>query len=175
MEPSLLERCFGSWFEQNPRSVRAHKDDDLLHGTLFLRDLILDHQHPPTMNHPVDHHAGDGPEAFVLAGKDIQRKPLTIGAASTEDRAFRDFFGTSAIVASTLWRFLAENDKIPAESDIKHLLWVLYFLRAYPKQGHTCSMVGGSAGAVDPKTLRKYIWPLIYAISDLEPDVVSVL
>jgi hypothetical protein len=124
------------------------------------------------MNHPVDNH--DGPEAFVLAGKDIQRKPLTIGALSTEDRAFRNFFDTTAIVASTLWRLLYANDKIPAESGIKHLLWVLYFLRAYLKQGHTCSMVGGSVGAVDPKTLRKYIWPLIYAISDLEPDVVSV-
>ncbi len=150
--------------------MKAHQDDDL-HGTLFPRALILDHQDPPSMNHPVDH---DGPEAFVLAGKDIQRKPLTIGAASTEDRAFRDFFGTTAIVASTLWRFLAANDKIPAKSGIKHLLWMLYFPRAYPKQGHTCSMVGGSAGAVDLKTLRKYIWPLIYAISDMEPDVVSV-
>jgi len=124
------------------------------------------------MNHPVNH---DTPEAFVLAGKDIQRKPLTIGAPSTDNRAFRDFFGATAIVVSTLWRFMATNDKIPAESGIKHLLWALYFLRAYPKQGHMCSMVGGSAGAVDPKTLRKYIWPLIYRISDLEPDVVSVL
>jgi hypothetical protein len=115
------------------------------------------------MNHPVDH---DGPEVFFLAGKDIQRKPLMIGAASAEDCAFRGFFGTTAIFASTLLRFLAANDKIPAESGIKHLLWMLYFLHAYPKQGHTCSMVGGLAGAVDPKTLRQYIWPLIYAISD---------
>ena len=69
-------------------SVGAHKDDDLLHGTLFLRALILDHQNPPSMNHPVDH---DRPEAFVLAGKDIQRKPLTIGASSTEDRALCNF------------------------------------------------------------------------------------
>jgi hypothetical protein len=127
------------------------------------------------MNPPGNHCAGNGPEAFVLAGKDIQRKSPRIGAVATEDRAFREFFGTTSVIASTLWRLLAANDKIPAKSGIKHLLWMLHFLHAYPKQGATCSMVGGgSERAVDPKTLRKYIWPLIYAVSDMEPDVVSV-
>jgi hypothetical protein len=130
--------------------------------------------HPPTMNPLGNHCAGNRPEAFVLAGKDIQRKSPRIGAVSTEDRAFRKFFGTTAVVTSTLWRLLAANDKIPAESCIKHLLWMLHFLRAYLKQGATCSMVGGLEGAVDPKTLRKYSWPLIYTVSDMEPDVVSV-
>jgi hypothetical protein len=136
--------------------------------------LFLDHQPPPTMNPPGNHRAGDRPEAFVLAGKDIQRKSQRIGAVSTEDRAFRKFFGTTAVVTSTLWRLLAANDKIPAESGIKHLLWMLHFICAYLKQGATCSMVGGLEGAIDPKTLCKYIWPLIYAVSDMEPDEVSV-
>ena len=126
------------------------------------------------MNPPGNHRAGDRPEAFVLAGKDIQRKSQRIGAVSTEDRAFRKFFGTTAVVTSTLWRLLAANDKILAESGIKHLLWMLHFLRDYPKLGTTCSMAGGSKGAVDPKTLRRYIGQLIYAVSDMEPDVVSV-
>ena len=34
-----------------------------------------------------------------------------------------------------------------------------------------CSTAGGSKGAIDPKTFRKYIWPMIEAISDLEPYV----
>ncbi len=126
------------------------------------------------MSPPGNHHAGNEPEAFVLAGKDIQRKPPRIGAVATEDCAFRKFFGTTAVVTPTLWRLLAANDKIPAKSSVKHLLWMLHFLHAYPKQGTTFSMVGGLEGAVDPKTLRKYIWPLIYAVSDMEPDVVSV-
>jgi hypothetical protein len=126
------------------------------------------------MNPPGNHHADDGPEAFVLAGKNIQCKPPRIGAVSTEDRAFRKFFGTTAVSASALWRLLAANDKIPARSGVKHLLLMLHSLHAYPKQGATCFMVGGLEGAVDPKTLLKHIWPLIYAVSDLEPDVVSV-
>jgi len=28
-------------------------------------------------------------------------------------------------------------------------------MKVYPKQGPACSIVGGSSGAVDPKTLRK--------------------
>jgi hypothetical protein len=130
--------------------------------------------HPPTMNPPGNHRTGNRPEAFVLAGKDVQRKSPRIGAVSTEDRTFRKFFSTTAVVTSTLWRLLAANDKIPAESCIKHLLWMLHFLHAYPKQSAACSMVGGLEGAVDPKTLCKYSWPLIYAVSDMEPDVVSV-
>ncbi len=153
-----------SHHQHNIRSSPAH----------FSTTLFLDHQHPPTMNPPGDHHAGNGPEAFVLAGKDIQHKSPRIGAVATEDHAFREFFGTTAVITSTLWRLLTANNKISTKSGVKHLLWMLHFLRAYPKQGATCSMVGGSEGAVDPKTLHKYIWPLIYAVSDMEPDVVSV-
>jgi hypothetical protein len=36
-------------------------------------------------------------------------------------------------------------------------------------------VVGGSAGAIDPKTLQKFIWPLIEAMADLFSDVVSLL
>jgi hypothetical protein len=123
----------------------------------FSAALFLDHQHPPTMNPPGDYRAGSGPEVFVLAGKDIQRKSPRIRVVSTEDRAFYKFFCTTAVVASILWRLLATNNKIPAKSGVKHLLGMLHFLCAYPKQGATCSMVGGLEGAVDPKTLRKYI------------------
>jgi hypothetical protein len=153
-----------SHHQHNIRSSPAH----------FSAALVLDHQHPPTMNPPGNHRAGNGPEAFVLAGKDIQRKSPRIGAVATEDRVFRKFFGITAVIASTLWRLLAANDKIPAKPGIKHLLWMLHFLSTHPKQGAACSMVGGLERAVDPKTLRKYIWPLIYAVSDTEPDVVSV-
>ena len=45
-------------------------------------------------------------------------------------------------------------------------------LKAYPKQAAVCSTVGGSAGAIDPKTLRKYMWPFIRAVANFEPAVV---
>jgi hypothetical protein len=55
---------------------------------------------------------------------------------------------------------------------MKYLLWTLHFLKAYPKQAAVCSAVGGSAGAIDPNTLRKYVWPFIRAVADFEPAVV---
>jgi hypothetical protein len=30
------------------------------------------------------------------------------------------------------------------------------------------------SGAVDPKTWKKYVWPMIYALADLEAEVVSL-
>jgi hypothetical protein len=69
---------------------------------------------------------------------------------------------------------MADHDVIPPEGEIKHLLWTLHFFKAYPRQATVCSMVGGSTGAFDPKTLRKYMWPFICAVADLEPAVVSI-
>ncbi len=69
---------------------------------------------------------------------------------------------------------MADHDLIPPDGEIKHLLWTLHFLKAYPNQATVCSTVGGSTGAIDPTTFRKYMWPFIHAISDLEPVVVSM-
>jgi len=115
------------------------------------------------------------PEDFILIGKDIQNKSgQPIGLASTEERAFCEFFGTTAVVVANLWRIVSEQDIIPGET-IQHLLWALHFMRAYPKEGAACATVGGLGGAIDPKTLRKYIWPFIYTIADLSSVVVSLV
>ena len=114
------------------------------------------------------------PNDLILVGKEIQNKTgRKIGSKVTEDRAFREFFGTNPFVATALWNMLAVHDFIPAEGEIKHFLWTLNFMKVYPKQGVVCSIAGGSSGAVDPKTFRKYMWPFIHAIADLEPVVVS--
>jgi hypothetical protein len=112
---------------------------------------------------------------FLLGGKDIQNKAgRPIGSAGTEDRHFREFFGAGPFVVAKLWILMANHDIIPPEGKIKHLLWTLHFLKAYPRQATVCSTVGGSTGAIDPKTLRKYMWPFIRAIADLEPALVSI-
>jgi hypothetical protein len=90
----------------------------------------------------------------------------------TEDRHFREFFGTGPFVVSQLWNLLAHNNLIPPEGEMKHLLWMLHFLKAYLKQAAVCSTVGGSAGAIGPKTLQKYMWPFIRAVANFEPAVV---
>jgi hypothetical protein len=53
------------------------------------------------------------------------------------------------------------------------LLWTLFFLKTYPKQALGCSVVGASAGAVDPKTMKKWVWDFIDRIGELVDDVVS--
>ena len=111
---------------------------------------------------------------FLLEGKDIQNKAgRPIRSAGTEERHFREFFGTGPFVVSQLWNLLAQKDFIPPKGEIRHLLWTLHFLKAYPKQAAVCSTVGGSAGAIDPKTLRKYMWQaFICAVANLEPALV---
>jgi hypothetical protein len=63
-------------------------------------------------------------------------------------------FWDSPSVVSKLWIMMADQDVLPPEGEIKHLLWTLHFLKAYP-QSAVCSTVGGSTGAIDPKTFRK--------------------
>ena len=116
------------------------------------------------------------PEDFILWGKEIQNKSgRSIGSDAMEDRAFCEFFGMTATVVSKIWGMLSQRGTVPIEGTAKHLLWSLYFMRAYPKQSVTCAVVGGSAGAIDPKTLRKFIWPFIEAIAELTSEVVSLL
>ena len=68
---------------------------------------------------------------------------------------------------------MVDCDGLPLEGEINHLLWTLHFLKAYPKQAAVCLTVGGSTGAIDPKTFRKHMWPFIRAIPDLKTNVVS--
>ncbi len=93
---------------------------------------------------------------FLLGGKGIQNKAeRSIGSAGTEERHFHEFFGTGPSVVSILWIMMADQDVLPPEGEMKHLLWTLHFLKAYPRQSAVCSTVGGSTGAIDPKTFRK--------------------
>ncbi len=46
-------------------------------------------------------------------------------------------------------------------------------MKACPKQGPGCSVVGASAGAIDLKMFQKWVWAFIRAIADLEEAVVS--
>ena len=115
------------------------------------------------------------PEDFVMIGKEVQNKSgRQLGTPMSEERAFRDFFGTSPIVVMVLWKLPVDSGLMPEDGTITHILWTFFFFKVYPKQGPACSAAGGSNGAVDPKTWRKYIWPFIYAIADLESLVVSV-
>lgn len=91
----------------------------------------------------------------------------------SDDRRFREFFGAGVVVVMALWNLLVESELLPDDGQINHLLWTLFFFKVYPKQNVACSAAGGTRGAIDPKTFRKYIWPMVSAIADLEQVVVS--
>jgi hypothetical protein len=68
---------------------------------------------------------------------------------------------------------LLERDSLlPEGGRPKHLLWALHFMKVYPKQSPGCLAIGASAGAVDPKNHRKWVWAFIDAIANLVDTVV---
>lgn len=110
---------------------------------------------------------------FYRLGKELQnRTGSSVGAFTTEDRRFREHFGCGAAVALIIWNLMTQYNVLPPEAMIIHFLWALHFMKVYPKQDAGCSSAGGSSGAIDPKTWRKYFWPFIYAMSSLEQHVV---
>jgi hypothetical protein len=78
-------------------------------------------------------------------------------------------------VVKILWDLLVRESLHPKKSRPEHLLWVLFFLKVNPKQGPGCSVVGASAGAVNPKTHRKWVWAFLESIAELVDIVVSLL
>ena len=103
------------------------------------------------------------------------RASCRVGSDATEARRFREFFGTSVRVVGILWEFLVRDELRPRGGRPWHLLWALYFLKVYAKEGPGCAVVGGAHGGVDPKTYRKWVWAFIEAISELVDLVVSFL
>jgi hypothetical protein len=49
-----------------------------------------------------------------------------------EDWRFCEYFGTGVAVVIHVWTLLTENDLLPENVEISHLLWVMYFLKCYP-------------------------------------------
>jgi hypothetical protein len=112
---------------------------------------------------------------FLRDAQDIQnRTSRSVGTAAMEDRRFRGLFGARIEIVLKVWSMLWEDGLRPEKSKPKHLLWTLYFLKVYPREAPGCSAVGGSKGAVDPKTLRKWVWLFIERIAELADEVVSI-
>jgi hypothetical protein len=105
----------------------------------------------------------------------MNRPPREKSSFAIEARIFRELFGTNLRVVENVWFLLNDLEINPEGGLPKHLLWAFHFMKAYPLQAQGCAAVGGSDGAVDPKTYRKWVWAYIEAISDLELEVVSLL
>jgi hypothetical protein len=133
--------------------------------------MDVDENGPPPLS-PRD--PEDCAHVYRLA-KDVQnRSGIEFGSEKSEDSLFREFFGCGVPVAIITWNWLARMDLIPPGIIFIHMLWTLLFMKCYPTEGPATALAGGSKGKIDPKTLRKYVHPLIYAISSLEPYVVRI-
>ena len=99
--------------------------------------------------------------------------PYPCGRGDDGDMALLGIFGMSVLVVEKVWELLERDSLLPEDSHPKHLLWALHFMNEYPKQSPGCSAVGASAGAVSPKTNRKWVWAFIDAVANLVNVVVS--
>ena len=100
-------------------------------------------------------------EDFYRLGKEVQnRNGQKLCANVTEDRCFREYFGTSVHTDINAWNLLIEHDKLDEGSEVSHMLWAMYFLKCYPLTPEACTAAGvADAGAVDPKTWKKTSGP----------------
>lgn len=97
------------------------------------------------------------------------RSEKKMGAILVEDRRFREMFGVPPIVCLTAWSMLCTIGSLPLDGTLMYFLWTLCFLKVCAKQGPMAVLCGGA----DPKTIKKWVWQFIFAIADLEQDVVS--
>jgi hypothetical protein len=112
---------------------------------------------------------------FADIARNIQNwASCCIGLELKEARLFREFFGTSVRVIEILWKLVVRGKLRPRGGHPEYLLWTLHFMKVYTNQGPgCCSVVGASAGAVDLKTHRKWVWAYAEAIPKLVDMVVS--
>jgi hypothetical protein len=112
---------------------------------------------------------------FRDAQKTMNWTSLKIGTATMEDCRFRSFFGARQDIVKMVWDMLGKRFLHPKKSKPKHLLWALYFLKVYLSEGPGCSAVGGSKGAINPKTMQKWVLLFLERIAELANNVVSDL
>lgn len=108
---------------------------------------------------------------LMLVARRLWQKsnPHVRSTAQEEDRKFRDHFGCGPLVAHAAWKMLVDHDLLPDGGTLEHFLWTLQFLKAYGKLSSLCQLCG-----CDAKTLTKWVWQFIHALSELEPHMVSI-
>lgn len=102
------------------------------------------------------------------------RKLGKLGKNSPEDARFCAFYGAPAIAVLDAWNKLTLHALVPKGGWFFHLLWALMFMKLYSTEPDMCANAGGSCGAIDPKTFRKWVWPFIDALAELQYKVVSI-
>ncbi len=109
------------------------------------------------------------PEQWLEMGMGIMGRHNLV-ARSTSRRRFRATFGQSPIICSIIWDKIEEaRQTMPQGAKTIHLLWAMMFVKLY-----CCEEVNASLAGCHEKTFRKWCWLFVFAISDLEGEVVSL-
>ncbi len=95
---------------------------------------------------------------FWDAQEIMNRTSKKVGTGAIEDHRFHSFFCAWIEIALMVWDMLGEGGLHPNKSCPKYLLWMLYVLKLYLREGPRCSAVGGLKGAINPKTMQKLVW-----------------
>ena len=110
---------------------------------------------------------------FELLGRAIIK--CTLHCFNNKRREFVTSFGIPPIVMAKVWEMISEHETSPnPKMKKKHLMWAFYFLKVYPDM----KIMGASVKQEterrrpDEKTIYKWIWIAIEAISDLHPNVI---
>lgn len=93
------------------------------------------------------------------------------GSALIRIRRFVALFGVEPYMCAIVWRELVASGwtRFTRRPKAKHFLWALIFLKCYPTEGFLAAQVG----AVDEKTIRKWVWYYVEGIAKLAPKFVS--
>ena len=92
---------------------------------------------------------------------------------AAQDKLFCNYFGYGVRIIVLLLNMMEALDVLPHEVKVVHLLWTLYWMKCYPTESPDTATIGKPGRKVDPKTFRKYVHPIVYAIASLEPYVAS--
>ena len=111
-------------------------------------------------------------QLFFNLGMDIVERGKTVwvlrSPKAIEEKRFRSFFGTDAIMCHRLWVLCEPKSMIGGGVEEKHLLRALLFLKLYLPESVSSRLVGA-----DEKTVRKWCWLFVREISYLKCRVVS--
>ncbi len=105
---------------------------------------------------------------LIIAGSPIhgRRRPCK----KTQLGRFHALYGASPLICSYLWALIVDLGDLDPYCGPKHLLWCLLFLKGYLTEAMMSVLL-----KADEKTIRKWVWYFIYALNDLEYDLVHGL
>jgi hypothetical protein len=148
------------WNQLEPHNTTHNTDSPLPHPTPLLHPSTISSTPSESSDKSSIDSIGPNEELpnFADIARGIQNQASRqVESEPTEAWLFFEFFGTSVSVIKILWQIVVRDKPRPRGGRPEHLLWLLYFLKVFPKQGPGCLVVGASAGAVDPKTHRKWV------------------